>query len=221
MGGIKVIVFDFWGTVMENGVYSPVRQVQRRLDIFRVPFPEYIQKFEDVFMTKKYESLKDGFTEVCKAFDVEPNDEMIERLIGMWNKNTLLAKPFYETDRVLEKLKKNYKLVLAINTDCFSAMQVIEKFEIDKKFDLIMQSCDVGILKTDPKMFEEIMKKMKIKDKEKIVMVGDSIESDIKSAEKAGIKAILVDRRNRREGDYSPRIRNLQEIFDVLDELNA
>jgi FMN phosphatase YigB (HAD superfamily) len=57
------------------------------------------------------------------------------------------------------------------------------------------------------------LKKLKIK-KTEAVMVGDSLESDIKAAENAGIKAILVDRHNKRE--YSDKISNLAELKEKL-----
>ena len=45
-------------------------------------------------------------------------------------------------------------------------------------------------------------------------MVGDSLESDIEGAQKAGIRAILLDRRGRRE--YPDKISNLLELKDKL-----
>jgi len=50
-----------------------------------------------------------------------------------------------------------------------------------------------------------------------LVMVGDSIDSDIKSAEKAGIKGILVDRRNVRE--HSVKVLSLEEVQKIVEEV--
>ena len=52
--------------------------------------------------------------------------------------------------------------------------------------------------------------------KEDAVMVGDSIESDMKGAERAGIRGILLDRRDRR--DFPDKVRNLDEIRNKLSE---
>ena len=46
-------------------------------------------------------------------------------------------------------------------------------------------------------------------------MVGDSMESDIKSAEQAGIDAILVDRNNRMT--YDRKVPNLLGLKDYID----
>ena len=42
---VKAIIFDFWGTLVENGVWSPIKQVKQILDI-DVPFSEYVVRME-------------------------------------------------------------------------------------------------------------------------------------------------------------------------------
>lgn len=211
---VKLIIFDFWGTLVENGVFpSPVRQVKYILRI-EEPFSEYIVKFEEVFMLKRYDDLYSAFEAVCEAFGIEPEKFILDRLVGMWNKHKLLAKPFRETIALLERLKKNgYKLALISNTDCFTTEEVLDKYNLKKYFDDIIFSYKVNLLKTDPKMYEMILKKLKV-DKSDALVVGDSIETDVKGAKNAGIKAVLVDRRGRRE--FSPKIEDLDKLEDFL-----
>ena len=105
---VKAILFDFWGTLVDNGVYpSPIRQAQRILGV-RMPFSDYVIQFENVFMTRKFPSLADGFTEVAHSFNIRPRSYQIENLVGLWNKNRILAKPYPETIAVLEDLKKDF-----------------------------------------------------------------------------------------------------------------
>jgi len=210
---IKAIFFDFWGTLVENGVQSPVKQVKWILRLNDVDFSEYIVKFEEVFMTKKFDELKQGFEEVAKKFDINAPDFIIDKLIGMWNKNSILAKPYDETIKVLEELKKDYKLILISNTDNFSINSVLDKYDLRKYFDEITLSCDTGLLKSNKKSFGGVLKKLKLK-KSEAVMIGDSMESDVKGAENAGIKPILVDRRGTRE--FESKISSLDELKEML-----
>ncbi len=211
---IKAILFDFWGTLIENGVFpSPVRQTRYIMGI-RTPFPDYIQTFEQVFMTKRYKDLQEAFSAVFKAFKLKEDPDRIERLIGMWNKNYLFAKPFPETMDVLKKLKEKYQLVLISNTAPFQIEPSMEKFNLGPFFTKVVLSCDVGKLKTDPTLFKDILKELKLKPDE-VVMIGDSIETDMKGAEAAGIHGILVDRRGRRE--YPDKITDLSYLEDKLE----
>jgi FMN phosphatase YigB (HAD superfamily) len=64
-------------------------------------------------------------------------------------------------------------------------------------------------------MFEHILAKEKFMPDE-VIMVGDSIESDLIASQKAGIKGILVDRNNKRE--YPNKILDLTQICGQLQE---
>jgi 2-haloalkanoic acid dehalogenase type II len=211
----KAVIFDFWGTIVEIGVHpSPIRQIKAIINI-DIPFSSYIVKFEEVFMKQPYSNLFEAFTEVCKAFHVEPKKELLEELVGLWNKNKLLAKPFPETIEVLEELKDaGYKIVLLSNTDCFSIEEIIEKYDLRKYFDAIVLSYQVRMLKSNPRMFQKVMEELGVT-KEDMVMVGDSIESDIIGAKKAGVDAILIDRTDTR--DFKPKIKSLTELKTFLE----
>lgn len=211
---VKVIMFDMWGTVIENGVFpSPLRQIKRILRI-NAKFPVYITKFEESFMLNNFENLTEGFKEVCKLFDINPPPFIIDKCVGLWNKNAILAKPFEEALETLAELKNGYKLVLLCNTDPFSADQVIKKYNLKDYFDEIFLSYSFGKLKTSENYFKEILKKMKLK-KDDVLMVGDSLESDMKPAENAGIKTVLIDRFERRE--YENKIKSLDQLMGVLN----
>jgi HAD superfamily hydrolase (TIGR01549 family) len=201
----KAIVFDFWGTLVENGTYSPIRQVKRILRLDDMPFSDYVIRLENAMMIKKHESLKDAFEAVANEFGIKINTYQINMLVGLWNKNWLLAKPYPEAEKVLSELKKKYKLIMISNTDNFSVEPVLQKFDFSKYFDKILLSYEQGSLKTDGKMLEHALSEMGIP-KEDVIVVGDSLESDIMPAERAGMKAVLVDRKEK----------NLEELSLIL-----
>jgi len=208
----KAVVFDFWGTLVENGVYSPVKQVKWIAGI-QCSFSDYIITFEESFMLKEFDNLSEAFEEVLDKFGIEPTQDKLDKLIGMWNKNRLLAKPFGDTIRALETFKKKYKIALLSNTDCFSVKPILEKYDLRKYFDEVFLSYQTGMLKTNPKIFELIANKLGVTKKD-IVMVGDSLDSDIKGAESAGVRAVLLDRKGKRQ--YKEKIQNLYELEKIL-----
>ena len=115
---------------------------------------------------------------------------------------------------MLEDLKKKkYRLAIISNCPNNSVEPVIEKFGLGKYFDAVMLSWQTGHLKTDTELFEETLKKLKVK-KENTLMVGDSIPTDIEGAKNAGINAILVDRKGKRE--WPEKIKDLTEVKNVL-----
>lgn len=210
---VKAIIFDFWGTLAENGTYSPLKQTYKILRL-RIPFSGFVEKFERVFMTEEFESQAEGLKKAFKAFNVNFNESLIEKLIAIWNMNKLFAKPYDDTISCLEQLKKmNIKVGLVSNCNKDSTEYVLEKFKLSDYFDVIALSWKEKCLKTDKKMFESVVKKLGV-DKEEVVVVGDSLETDIEGANKAGLKSVLIDRRNTRQ--YQPKIQSLEELKNHL-----
>ena len=209
---VKAIIFDLQGTLLENGVYpSPIKQVKFILGIRR-DFRDYVPLFEKVLMTRKYPSLSDGFKEVATEFDCRVPDFVFEKLVGLWNKNKILSKIYPETIDVLEDLKKDYTLVLAANLDSFS-MDIITKFGLENYFDKMFISCDTELLKTDKTFYDTIAESLGLS-KEDLLMVGDSIDSDMKNARENGVATVLIDRRERME--YDTKIKTLTELRGML-----
>lgn len=211
---VKGVLFDFWGTLVENGTYSPLKQSFAILRL-RMPFGQFAEQFEKALMTKKYEDQAAAFTEVCKAFNINPYPVVIEKLIGVWNKNRLLAQLYPETIDTLKALKaKKIKVILVSNAPTNSVESVMERFSMQDLFDGIFISSEEGKLKTEG-LFEAALKKHKLK-KTDAIAVGDSIETDIKGAEAAGIKAYLIDRKGKRE--FANKIQSLTEILKIVEE---
>jgi 2-haloalkanoic acid dehalogenase type II len=181
----------------------------------RMHYRQFIVAFEDAFFTKKWTTQEEGFRSVFERLNIRPHPIAVEKLVGLWNKNKLLATLYPDTLEVLQTLKdKGYKLGLLSNTDNFSVDFVLDKFKLRDMFDVVVLSYDVGLLKNNPKMFEMALEKLDIKPADAI-MVGDSLETDIPGAKAAGVEAILVDRRGMRE--YQPKVAALKEILPLID----
>jgi len=132
-------------------------------------------------------------------------------------------------DETLKELKrKSFKLGIITNTVTSREEHVrlaLRKIDIEKYFDIILTSVDVGHEKPDERIFLTALRKLRIKPKE-AVMVGNRISVDIVGGNKMGMKTILF-RWNKR---YSERItlpeeqptriiKSLQELPFVLQEI--
>lgn len=209
---VKAILFDFWGTLVEQGIWSPVKQVKEILQL-ELSFSDYILRMEHAFMTREFPSLKEAFEALGQEFEIELEPEKIEELIGLWNKAWMLAKPYPETEESLKELREEYKIILISNTDNFSLPQVLEKFQLKELFDQIFLSYQLGAIKTDKIFLKTVLSQLNLEPQD-CLLVGDSLQSDIMPAKEAGLQAVLIDRKNSR--DFHPKIKSLKDLKKLL-----
>jgi len=133
-------------------------------------------------------------------------------------------------DEVLTELKKRgYKLGVITNTVTSREGHVrmaMRRIDIEKYFDVILTSVDVGFNKPDERIFSTALKKLNVKPEE-AVMVGNRISADILGGNIVGMKTILFKWNERYlEQPASPQeeptrtITSLKELPKVLLEIS-
>jgi len=132
-------------------------------------------------------------------------------------------------DEVLTELKKKgYKLGIITNTVTSREEHVrlaLRKIDVEKYFDVIITSLDIGHEKPDERIFMTALRELKVKPGE-AVMVGNRISADIVGGNRMGMKTILF-RWNRRypektdslEEQPTRTIRSLEELPIILQEI--
>ena len=127
-----------------------------------------------------------------------------------------------ETIDVLKKLKGRYKMAVLSNGHSISQHSKIRKVEIEKYFDEVLVSGDIGIDKPDKAIFEYMADKLGVKIDE-CLMIGDVFSTDIIGAINAGVVPVwMVTDPEKPAYHYKGyRISDLNEIFGILEELNS
>lgn len=186
----KAIIFDLWNTLAYNKgtKINPIVMLEKRLGLNMNLYREV----ELGFMTKMFNTRKDGIISLCKHIGVKPKDILVDSLVHMWVSMPLNVAFFSDVIPVLDKLRKKYKLGLISNTECFSMKGFIDS-GYNRYFDYAAFSCRLGILKPDPKIFKIIMHELGSKPGETI-MVGDNLKDDVLAAERLGVRGVLIKR---------------------------
>ena len=95
-----------------------------------------------------------------------------------------------ESRIVLEKLRRNYEMVLVSNF-YGNIRTVLKEFGLDVFFKDIVESAEVGIRKPDPRIFEMGVQRLGLRPDE-VVVVGDSFRKDVVPAKEAGCHAVWL-----------------------------
>ncbi len=222
---IKAVIFDFDGTLSNRK-----KNAYQTYDAY---FADYFKDLSEI----EYEALLQDMM----FYDADGTLDMETRMIPFLKKYgkdlpedfTQVFSKFYtahmymrtelkeEALEVIRKLKENYKIAILSNGDPFSQHHKIDHVQIEPYFDEVMVSGDIGIHKPDPGIFDLMARKLGLKNEE-CLMVGDVFSTDILGACKAGMTAVWMCTDFERPAQHykGHRIKDLREVFDILDELN-
>lgn len=114
----------------------------------------------------------------------------------------------------LERLRAlGLRLVVVSNANGTLAT-VFERVGLRSRVDLLLDSCDEGVEKPDPRLFQIALTRSGGKP-ETTVHVGDLYYVDVVGARAAGLGAVLLDAAGLYEGYDCPRVRTLDEITSL------
>ncbi|MDF2610194.1 MAG: superfamily [Lachnospiraceae bacterium] len=174
------------------------------------------REFEEGLITQevlKVERFRRLSKELNIQFDVAAfSDSYMEHLGG--------ASFLYEDSLALiQSLHKNYKLSIVTNGLTKVQRKRIRQSEIAEYFEYIVISEEVKVSKPDPKIFEYAVTTAESMDKSSILMVGDSLTSDIQGGINFGIDTCWFNQ-NKKENRAAIwptyEITRLAELKDLL-----
>jgi len=142
------------------------------------------REFEEGLITQ--ERLKvERFRRLSDSLKVQFNEQEFAK---SYMKHLAQASFLYPDSMTLvENLHKDYTLTIVTNGLKDVQEHRIRKSEISKYFKDIVISEEVAISKPDPKIFELALNNVKHSDKKRVLIVGDSLTSDIQGGINAGI----------------------------------
>lgn len=160
----------------------------------------------------RYQRLKSVFDKLQMGI----SDEMVNKLsIDYIQYLSTFNHLFPNTIEILEYLKPKYRL--HIITNGFQEIQEtkMRNSNIDRYFDLIVNSEMAGVKKPNPLIFQLALNLANTKSKNS-VMIGDSLEADILGAKGLGLHTLHFNAHNEQPHDFCPMISDLGEIKAFL-----
>ena len=140
----------------------------------------------------RYIRLKHSFDAINYAVSDEQIECISQEYIELLPDNNNL---FDGTFEVLDYLNKDYNLHIITNGFADVQFRKIKNSNLAGYFDTITNSEMAGVKKPNPIIFEYALELAKAK-KENSIMIGDSLEADIKGALAIGLDAIFLNESN-------------------------
>jgi len=174
------------------------------------------KEFEGGLITQK-ELKVERFKRLSDKLNIKFDEIQFAKL---YMKHLSFASFLYDDSiKLLESLHEDYKLSIVTNGLKDVQNNRIRKSIIAKYFEDIVISEEVNISKPDPKIFELALNNIKHADKRKVLMIGDSLTSDIQGGINFGIDTCWFNANkivNKTEFKPTYEISNLMELKDIL-----
>lgn len=216
---IRALVFDLEGTLYNSKeladewrvqVFKLVREKTGRSD------EEILKEF--IKITKELEG---------KGFRRPPVSMIIERVgitRGEFYKAIESVDPYKylqpdpELRKILEYLKSKWRLAMLTNLSRKSTLNILSALGLDSDiFDPLITASEMEKGKPDPEPFRRITEELGL-EPSSIVMVGDSVSSDLEPAKKVGMKTVLISEKEMITPLADIRVKSIKELMEILDK---
>lgn len=213
---IKAILFDIDNTLFPSNEFADL--ARRHAITFMIeaglnadPDEAYAKLHRII---KKYgPNYTQHFNALLKEFGMKPNPKIVAAGIVAYHQTKTGIFPYPDVPHTLIRLREEGYMICA-------ASQGVAIKQWDKLIRLGLHDIlhDVFVTpKKSKKFYKSVLKKLGAKPQE-VVMVGDSIKTDIKPAKEAGMVTVLVSQQNKKdEADYS--IKTIGELPKILEGL--
>ena len=114
-------------------------------------------------------------------------------------------------EEMLRAQKGRYTLIAVTNGTKVAQTKKLRRSGLDRIFDAVFISEDVGFEKPNPAFFDHVFSKTGIADKSRVLLIGDSLTSDMRGGELAGVDTCWYN------PAHSANTRNIPVTYEIDD----
>lgn len=222
---IKAVLIDIDDTIFdfEKCSKNAFKKTLKKLDLsYKEKDFSYFNRVNDILWTKQKLgeiNIEEVFTHrsimMSKYFELDIEKEIF---------NDLFVEFLYDEvemvdgiEDLLSYLSNKYQIYAASNGVYDMQVNRIKKSNLSKYFKDIFVSDKISYEKPDKRFFKKIMDITKYSNDD-LIMIGDSIKSDIIGAKNSNIKSIYFNKKNKKISDksFTYQVKNLSEIKKIL-----
>ncbi len=189
---IKAVIFDYFGVLAVDNYWSIIHKFAHK-------------NGDEVALHQAGQNVSAGrlsWSDFCKviAEQMDESPEDVDKKFHELNLNKELAAYIYELKN------KGLKVGLLSNASSEYLTPILIKSGLDKLFDAIVVSSDIGFTKPDTRAFRACIDSLNIEPEEAVMI--DDLTSNVYGAEQAGLKAILFDNNEQLRKELSELLAN-------------
>jgi len=200
---VKLVAFDLWKTLAEKP-FSTAEKIRQEFCAHSTLRHKYFVKlFEEVTQTSVWNSREEMAEDLLRKLGSQANERNVARIIDILEEAEGNFSVYEHSIGMLNLLKVHgYVTGLVSNTNNFSVDHIKERSELLKHIDFPVFSFEVGTIKPDKGIFDELLKRSGCS-AEETIMIGDKEDDDITPAKAMGMQTILYKDYDQLKGEFS------------------
>ena len=200
---IKLVVFDLWRTLAYKDVANDAYTAIARDVLPHSRIGEFKKTFEQVIQTRRWISKAEAYKALLCRLGVESSQASVAMLATAMDSIEAKARLFPHTMPLLcELVGEGYRTALLSNSSEFAVAQVRNRTELFEHIDYPLFSYDVGALKPDLSVFQEMLDSTR-SEPGQTIMVGNSVFHDVLPALQLGMHAFHFTTYERLRKDFA------------------
>ncbi len=223
----KILLFDLDDTLLDFRT-TEKETLKKLFYALGYLFTEEIEREFNKINTHLWKEYIDGKIEIQEAFykrfkilfkkiGIEKNERIVEKIHKkiFVSENHIIEGAF----EVCEKLSKKYDMYVTSNGLKNLQEERLIKSGLSRFFKKIYTSDELGATKPATRFFEKILKELHVIDTKEILLIGDSLSSDIVGGKNAKIDTCWFNPRktkNNLQVNPNYEIQNLKELLNIL-----
>ena len=220
----KAVIFDLYGTLVENFSLKAYNKVQEEMaKILGVPYPKFWQAMGETIKDRSLGNLsvEENIVEVCHRLGIKANRTQIEQTVFLKDEFTRKSIiPEFEVLEALDLLKRN-GLYTGLITNCNSAVpRFFPESPLAQYIDAPVFSCEEQIKKPSRRIYEIACERLNVQP-QACLYIGDGSDKELTTAAALGMLPIL--KRTDLTDVYDPHrpeVENWQgHVIDEISEL--
>lgn len=194
--GIKAVIFDLFGTLIDNFVRVEYRENLREMArIMNIAPEDFIQAWKDIYPERVLgycRSPRGCITKICAHLQVNPTTERVEQASQLrieYVRKALVPRP--DTLPTIEKLR-TLGLKIGLLSDCSSEIpEIWPETDLAPLFDTTTFSCNEAGRKPMPKLYFDTAARLSV-DVADCFFVGDGGSLELTGAQRVGMHPIRI-----------------------------
>jgi putative hydrolase of the HAD superfamily len=214
----RAVIFDLWQTLVPWSVEASDRFYEQMADAIGVERGRFREAWVEGRASRELGPIADHLRGLFADLDTEGDLDQLISMRREWTRESLVPRP--DALETLAELRRRGHRLGLITVCAEEVARVWEETALAGAFDETVFSCEVGISKPDPRIYEIACEGLGVEPDE-CLFVGDGANDELPGAERVGMTAVQLRVSGEaltREGErwQGASIERLTEVLDLV-----